>query len=152
MTNMSSIVRYLFAVLSGSALTWLVIRIPGEYAYARVWLMPTVAAFFACSTGFVVTYRSMAQEMALAGKPSGSVQQPSDHLCMAGMFDFVGRVCIGAGVLSALIQTISNPTHCSWELPFAMGVGTLVGVKALRKMSVHRVEKRSRPLSRFTVS
>jgi hypothetical protein len=136
MTNMSLIVRCLFAVISGSALTWLVIRIPGEYAYASVWLMPTVAAFFACATGFVILYRSMEHGMVLAGKPPGSVRQTSDHLCMAGVFNSVGRVCVGTGVLSAFIQTISSPTHCSWELPFAMGVGILVGVEALKKISV----------------
>ena len=152
MTNMSLIVRCLFAALSGVALTWFVIRIPGEYAYASVWLMPTVAAFSACATGFVIMYRSMEHKMALGGKRSGSVQLLSDHLCMAGVFDFVGRVCIGTGVLSALIQTISSPAHCSWELPFAMGVGILVGVKALRKISVRRVETGSRPFSSFTVS
>jgi hypothetical protein len=140
MTNMSLIVRCLFAAISGLALTWLVIRIPGEYAYASVWLMPAVAAFFACATAFVIMYRSMEHRMALAGKPSGSVQQASDHLRMAGVFNSVGRVCLGTGVLSAFIQTISSPTHCSWELPFAMGVGVLVGVEALRKMSVQRVE------------
>jgi hypothetical protein len=140
MINMSLIVRCLFAALSGLALTWLVIRIPGEYTYASVWLMPTVAAFFACATGFVIMYRSMEHRMALAGKPSRAVQQTSDHPCMAGVFNSVGRVCIGTGVLSALIQTISIPTHCSWELPFAVGVGILVGVKALGKLSVLRVE------------
>ena len=152
MTKMSLTVRCLFAALSGPVLTWLVIRIPGEYAYASVWLMPTVAAFFACVTWFVILYRSMAHRKALAGKPSGSVQQPSDHLCMAGVFDSVGRVCIGVGVLSVLIQTISSPTHCSWELPFAMGVGILIGVKALRKISAQRVETGAKPLSRFTAS
>jgi hypothetical protein len=152
MTNMSSIVRCHFAALSGAALTWLVIRIPGEYAYASVWLMPTVAAFSACATGFVIMYRSMEHGMVLAGKPSGSVQLPSDRLSMASVFDSVGRVCIGTGVLSALIQTISSPAHCSWELPFAMGVGIWVGVKALIKMSVQRVETGSRPFSGFTVS
>jgi hypothetical protein len=140
MTNMSLIVRCLFAALSGLALTWLVIRIPGEYAYASVWLMPTVAAFFACATGFVIMYRSMQPRMALAGKPFGSVQQTSDDLRMAGAFNSVGRVCIGTGVLSAVIQTIVSPTHCSWELPFAVGVGILAGVKALRKLSVLHVE------------
>jgi hypothetical protein len=152
MINLSLIVRCLFATLSGLALTWLVIHIPGEYAYASVWLMPTVAAFFVCATWFVILYRSMEHGMVLVGKPSGSVQQPSNHLCMAGVFDSVGRVCIVTGLLSALIQTISSPTHCSWELPFAMGVGILIGVKALRKMSVQRVETGSRPFSRFTVS
>jgi hypothetical protein len=140
MTNMSLIVRSLFAAVSGLALTWLVIRIPGEYAYASVWLMPTVAAFFACATGFVIMYRSMQPRMALAGKPSGSVQQISDHLCMRDVFNSIGRVCIGTGVLSAVIQTIVSPTHCSWELPFAVGVGILAGVKALRKLSVLHVE------------
>ena len=140
MTNMSLIVRSLFAAVSGLALTWLVIRIPGEYAYASVWLMPTVAAFFACATGFVIMYRSMQSRMALAGKPSVSVQQTSDHLCMGDVFNSIGRVCIGTGVLSAVIQTIVSPTHCSWELPFAVGVGILAGVKALRKLSVLHVE------------
>lgn len=152
MINVSLIVRCLFAVLFGLALTWLVIHIPGEYAYASAWLMPTVASFFACATWFAIMYRSMEHGMVSAGKPYSSVQQPSDHLCMIGVFDSVGWACVGAGVSSALIQTMSNPTHCSWELPFAMGVGILVGVKALRKVSVHRVETGSRPLSRFTVS
>ncbi|WP_140804573.1 hypothetical protein [Rhodanobacter glycinis] len=152
MTNISSIISCLFAALSGAALTWLVIRIPGEYAYASVWLMPTVAAFSACATGFVVMYRSMEHKVALAGKPSSSPQLLSGHLRMAGVFDSVGRVCIGTGVLSALIQTISSPAHCSWELPFAMGVGILVGVKVLRKISVQRVETGSGPFSGFTVS
>jgi hypothetical protein len=150
MTTMPSIVRRLFAALSVAALTWLVIRIPGEYAYASVWLMPTVAAFFACATGFVMMCRGMGHRMALAGNTSGPDQRPSDHLRVAGVFDFVGAVCVGAGVLSALIQTMSSPTHCSWELAFAMGVGILVGVKALGKMPVRRVETGSRPFSRFT--
>ena len=55
---------------------------------------------------------------------------------MATVFDSVGRACIGAGVLSAMIQVISNPTHCSWELPFAMGVGILIGAKGLGKVAV----------------
>jgi hypothetical protein len=45
MVNMPSIVRLLSASLSGLALTWFVIHIPGEYAYASVWLMPTVAGY-----------------------------------------------------------------------------------------------------------
>src|ERR1700735_1717631 len=141
MTNMSLIVRCIFAAISGSVLTWLVIRIPGEYADASVWLMPTVAAFFACATGFVMMYRSMERRMALPGKLAVSVQQTSDHLRTAAVFNSIGRVCIGTGVLSAFIQIIFSPTHCSWELPFAMGVGILVGAGALRKMSVRRLER-----------
>jgi hypothetical protein len=113
--------------------------------------MPTVAAFFACATGFVMMCRGMEHRMALEGKASGSVQQRSDHVYTASVFDFVGRVCIGAGVLSALIQTIASPTHCSWELPLAMGVGVLVGLKVLRKMPVRHAETGSRPFSGFTV-
>jgi hypothetical protein len=140
MTIMSLIVRCLFAAISWLALSWLVTRIPGEYAYASVWLMPTVAAFFACATWFVIMCRGMKHRMAPAGKPFGSVQQTSHHLCMGGAFNSIGRVCIGTGVLSAVIQAISSPTHCSWELPFAMGVGILVGVKVLGKLSVLQVE------------
>lgn len=147
MKNMPLTARYLFAVISGLVLTWLVIHIPGEYAYASVWLMPTIAGFFACATGFAVMYRGMDQQVASVRKQPGSGQQPSDHLCMiVGVFDSVGRVCIGTGFFSALIQTISSPTHCSWELPFAMGVGILVGVKAFGKMSAQRVETRPKHL------
>jgi hypothetical protein len=60
MATVPPIVRRLSAALSAAALTWLVIRIPGEYVYASVWLMPTVAAFFACATGFVMMCRGMA--------------------------------------------------------------------------------------------
>ena len=135
MATVPPIVRRLSAALSAAALTWLVIRIPGEYVYASVWLMPTVAAFFACATGFVMMCRGMGHRMALAGKTSGPAQRPSDDLRVAGVFYFVGKVCIeGTGTSSsALIQIFSRPTHCSWELPFAMGVGVLVGVKVLGK-------------------
>jgi hypothetical protein len=61
MVNMPSIVRRLSAPLSGLALTWVVIQISAEYAYASVWLMPTVAAFFAFATWFVSMYHDMAQ-------------------------------------------------------------------------------------------
>ena len=151
MATVPPIVRRLSAALSAAALTWLVIRIPGEYVYASVWLMPTVAAFFACATGFVMMCCGMGHRMALAGKTSGPAQRPSDDLRVAGVFYFVGKVCIGTGVLSALIQIFSRPTHCSWELPFAMGVGVLVGVKVLGKMPARRVEAGPRPFSGFTV-
>ena len=140
MTNMSLIARYFFAAISGSALTWLVIHIPGEYAYASLWLMPALAAFFACATGFVMMYHSMEDGIAFTGKLAVSVPQTPDHLRTADVFNSIGRVCIGTGVLSGFLQIISSPTHCSWELPFSMGVGILVGVKALRKMSVRRLE------------
>lgn len=136
MVNTASMVRRLSASVFGLALTWLVIRVPGEYAYASVWLMPTVAAFFAFATWFALAYRSMDPSMVLVGKPHGPDQQRSGRLCMATVFDSVGRACIGAGVLSAMIQVISNPTHCSWELPFAMGVGILIGAKGLGKVAV----------------
>jgi hypothetical protein len=77
----------------------------------------------------------------VARRSSGSDQQRSEFLRTSGEFDSLGWVCIG--VLSALIQAISSPTHCSWELPFAMGAGISVSVKALRKMSVQRVEKKN---------
>jgi hypothetical protein len=136
MVNIPSIVRHLFSSSSGLALTWLVVHIPGEYAYASVWLIPTVAAFFALATWFVLAYRDMDPSMALFGKPHGSDSQRSEHLGMASVFDSFGRVCIGAGVLSALIQTVFNPTHCSWEFPFALGIGILIGAKALGKIPV----------------
>lgn len=136
MVNTSSIIRRLSAPISGLALTWVVIRIPGEYAYASAWLMPTLAAFFAFATWFAFAYRSMDPWMALAWKSDGPDQQRYEPSGMAAVFDSVARVCLGAGILSALIQTVSSPTHCSWEIPFAMGVGILVGVKALRKISV----------------
>jgi hypothetical protein len=134
MVSIPSIVRRLLASFSGIALTWFVVHIPGEYAYASVWLVPTVAAFFAFATWFALAYRGMHPSMALVGKSDDSDQQRSGHLCMAAVFDSLGRLCIGAGILSALIQTISNPTHCSWEFPFAMGVGILIGAKALGKI------------------
>jgi hypothetical protein len=135
MVNMPLIVRRLSASLLGLAMTWFVIHIPGEYAYASVWLMPSVAAFFAVATWFAFMYRGMAQGMASALNP-GDVKRRSYHLDMDQVFEFGGSVCIGAGVLSAMIQAASSPAHCSWELSFAMGIGILVGVKALRRMSM----------------
>jgi hypothetical protein len=139
MVNMPSIVRLLSASLSGLALTWFVIHIPGEYAYASVWLMPTVAAFFASATWFCFMYRGMDQGITLLQTSPGLNQERSEYLSMAGGFDSVGRVCIGSGILSALIQTLSSSTHCSWEFPFAMGVGIVLGVKVLRRMSTRQV-------------
>ena len=55
---------------------------------------------------------------------------------MATVFDAVGRVCIGVGILSAFIQTIYNPTHCSWELPLAVGLGLLIGANAMAKLKI----------------
>jgi len=136
MATMPSIVRRLSEIFSGLALAWVFIHIPGEYVYASLWLMPTVAAFFAFATWFALAYRSMGPSLALVGKPSGSDQQRTDHLGMAAAFDSIGRVCIGAGALSALIQTLTSPTHCSWEFLVAMGVGILVGAKALAKMPI----------------
>jgi hypothetical protein len=151
MVNTLSIVRHFSASLSGLTLTWFVIHIPGEYSYASVWLMPTVAAFFAFAEWFVFMCRGMDQRMTSVRKPAGPHQQRSEYLSMASRFDSVGRVCIGAGVLSALIQAISSPTHCSWELPFAMGSGILIGVKVLRILSEKGVEKQSNPLSRSSL-
>jgi len=150
--NMPLIVRRLFASLSGLMLTWLVIHIPGDYAYASVWLMPSVAAFFACATGFAIMCRGMDRRTTSVGKPSGAGQQRSEYRCMARGLGSFGWVCVGVGILSALIQAISSPSHCSWELPFAMGVGILVGVKAFGKKSAQRVETRSKPLSRSAFS
>jgi hypothetical protein len=118
------------------AVTSLVIEIPGEYAYASVWLMPAVAAFFASATWFALAYRSMEPSLAFAGKPSSPDERRSVHLGMVAKLDSIGRVCIGAGVLSALIQTLVSPTHCSWEFPVAMGAGILIGAKALSRMPV----------------
>lgn len=148
MGNMPAIVWRLPALLSGLALTWLVIRVPGEYAYASVWLIPTVAACFAFATWFVLMYRGMAQD----GKPHGSCQRRSKPLCMADALDAVGHVCIGVGILSALIQAASSPTHCSWELPLAIGVGISAGAKVWRKMSAKNGGKGSGPLPRSTVT
>jgi hypothetical protein len=145
MVNMPSIIRCLSVPLSGLALTWIVIQIPGDYAYASVWLMPTLAAFFAFVTWFLFMYHDMAQRMSLVRKPSGSHQQRSGFSCMAGGFGYVGWICVGVGVLSAFIQAISSPTHCSWEFPFAMGIGILIGAKALEKMSA-RVLKQDQGL------
>ncbi|WP_250622890.1 hypothetical protein [Pinirhizobacter soli] len=117
-------------------MTSLVIEIPGEYAYASVWLMPAVAAFFASATWFALAYRSMDPSLAFVGKPSGPDQQGIGDLGMAAAFDWIGRVCIGAGVFSALIQTLASPTHCSWEFPVAIGAGILIGAKALARMPV----------------
>lgn len=136
MVRTLSIVRRLSAPISGLALTWFVVRMPGEYAYASVWLMPTLAAFFAFATWFAFAYRSMAPRMALAWKVHGPDQQRHATPGMADVFDSVAWVCMGVGILSALIQTVFSPTHCSWEMPFAVGVGIFVGVKALRKISV----------------
>ena len=137
MANILSIARRrLSAAVCGLAVTSLVIHIPGEYAYASVWLMPTIAAFFASATWFALAYRNMGPSLAFVGKPSGPDQQRSDHLGMAAVFGSIGRVCIGAGALSALIQTLTSPTHCSWEFPVAMGAGILIGAKALAKVPV----------------
>ncbi|HMH69189.1 MAG TPA: hypothetical protein VK519_14855 [Pinirhizobacter sp.] len=136
MVDVSSTVRRLSAPVSGLALTWFVIHIPGEYAYASVWLMPTVASFFAFAAWFALAYRGMDPSNALAGKPSGSDQRWPGHLGMATMFDSIGKACIGAGCLSALIQILTSPTHCSWEFPVAMGVGILIGAKVLAKIPV----------------
>ncbi len=148
MGNMPALVRRLPAPLSGLALTWLVIRIPGEYAYASAWLMPTVAAFFAFATEFVFMYRSMAR----ARKPQSSDQRRPESQCMAGALDVVGHVCIGAGILSALIQVTSSPTHCSWELSLAMGIGISVGAKVWRKMPVHSIGERAKSPPRSAVN
>ncbi|MFK2932398.1 hypothetical protein ISP14_16565 [Dyella agri] len=148
MGNMPVIVKRLPALLSGLALTWLVIRIPGEYAHASVWLMPTVAACFAFATWFVLMYRDMAQAL----KPNGSGQRQSRPLCMADALDAVGHVCIGAGILSALIQAISSPAHCSWQLPLAMGVGISAGAKVWQKMPAQSAAGGSRTLPRSTVN
>ena len=67
MATMPSIVRRLSEIISGLAVTSLVIQIPGEYAYASVWLMPTVAAFFASATWFALAYRSMEPSLAFVG-------------------------------------------------------------------------------------
>ncbi len=136
MANLPLIVRRLSAPICGLALTWFVTRIPGEYAYASVWLMPTVAAFFAFATWFAFAYRGMDQWMASARKPLGSDQQRSEYPYMATICDFAGRVCIGVGVLSALIQKIYSPTHCSWELPLAVGLGISIGANALAKVKI----------------
>lgn len=152
MVNGPLIVRRLSASFSGLALTWVVIHIPGEYAYASVWLMPTIAAFFALATWFVFAYRGMDPWMTWAWKSPGTDRQRSEHSYMDGGFDSVGKVCIGVGILSALIQTMSSPTHCSWEFPLAMGIGILVGAKGFKKMAVQRVETRSKPLSSSIVS
>lgn len=148
MGNMPAIVRRLPAPLSGLALTWLVIRIPGEYAHASVWLMPTVAACLVFATWFVLMYHGMAQ----SGKPNDSGQRRSKPLCMADALDAVGHVCIGAGILSALIQAISSPTHCSWELSLAMGVGISAGAKVWRKMPAQSVGRGSRSRPRSAVN
>jgi len=134
--SIRSIVRRLPATVSGLAVTSLVIEIPGEYTYASVWLMPTVAAFFASATWFALAYRSMEPSLAFVGKPSGADQPRSGHPGMAAAFDSIGRVCIGAGALSALIQILATPTHCSWEFPVAMGAGILIGAKALAKVHI----------------
>jgi hypothetical protein len=139
MVNTRLIVRHLAAPLSALALTWCVIQIPGEYIYASVWLMPTLAAFFACATSFFFMYRGMGQGITLVRQSSGSHPPGFGHLSMAGGFDAVGKVCIGSGVLSALIQTLSSPTHCSWEFPFAMGIGIVLGVKVSRQMVAQQV-------------
>ena len=136
MATMPSIVRRLSEIIFGLAVTWLVIQVPGEYAYASVWLMPTVAGFFASATWFVLAYRSMDPSLAFVGKAPCSDQQRSDRLGMAAVFDSIGRVCIGAGILSALIQTLDSPTRCSWEFPVAMGAGILIGARVLAKMPV----------------
>lgn len=152
MVSMPSIVRHLSEALSGLALTWLVVHIPGEYAYASVWLMPTLAACFAFATWFAFMYRRMDQELPWVWNQPVDDQKRSDHLGMDDVFEAWGKVCVGAGVLSMLIQAISSPTHCSWEFPFAMGVGFLVGVKVLRKISARSVETGSKPFSRPTIS
>ena len=136
MATMSSIIRRLSEIVSGLTVTWLAIQVPGEYAHASAWLMPTVAAFFAFAVWFALAFRGMAPSIALVGKPSGADQQRSDHLGMAAVFDSVGRVCVGAGVLSAVIQTLASPTHCSWEFPVAMGAGIWIGIKAQAKVPV----------------
>jgi hypothetical protein len=136
MVNVPPIVRYLSASLCGLVLTWFVIHIPGEYAYASAWLVPTLAAFFALATWFALACLGMDPSMVLVGKSHDSDQRRYGHLCMTTVFDSIGKVCIGVGVLSALIQTMSSPTHCSWEFPFAMGVGILIGAKALGKIAV----------------
>lgn len=129
-------IRHLSSLLAGLALTWFVIHIPGEYAFASLWLMPTVAAFFAFSAWFAFAYRDMDQWVVLSRKQTGYWRQPIEHSCMDAVFDSIGRICIGTGILSALIQILSSPTHCSWELPFAMGIGVLIGAKALGKIPV----------------
>ena len=139
MVNTRLIIRHLAAPLSGLALTWCVIQIPGEYVYASVWLMPTLAAFFACAISFFFMYRGMGQGMTLVRQSSGSGQPGFGYLSMAGGFDAVGKVCIGSGILSALIQTLASPTHCSWEFPLAMGFGILLGVKVSRQMFAQQV-------------
>ena len=133
---MPSVVRRLSAAISGLALTWFVIRIPGEYAYASAWLMPTVAAFSALATWFAFAYRGMDQGIASARKPPDADHQRFEHLSMADVFDSVGGICIGVGVLSVFIQANYSPNHCSWELPLAIGAGILIGAKALAKISV----------------
>src|ERR1700744_6627414 len=96
MVRTLSIVRRLSAPISGLALTWFVVRMPGEYAYASVWLMPTLAAFFAFATLFAFAYPSMASRMALAWKVHCPDQQRHETPGMAhGVDAGVGR---GMGV------------------------------------------------------